>query len=133
MRCSSDSRAPESPATAFRAPASASRLLAPTPARTAATSGTSAASRRERVSSSTSGPRRFLHHVAELDSQRLLQRTLVGEAVDLLEEAAVFVWNEERRYVAVNEYAVRLIGLPRDEILGMHVGALSPDRAQGEI
>jgi PAS domain S-box-containing protein len=69
----------------------------------------------------------------DADSQQLLQRTLLGEAVDLLEEAAVFVWNEERHYVAVNDFAARLVGLPREEILGMPVGELSPDHARGDI
>jgi PAS domain S-box-containing protein len=69
----------------------------------------------------------------DADSQQLLQRTLLGEAVDLLEEAAVFVWNEERHYVAVNEHACRLLGLQRDDILGMPVGDLSPDHARGDI
>ena len=47
--------------------------------------------------------------------------------------AAVFVWNEERRYVAVNEEACRLVGLSREELIGMPVGDLSPDSAAGDI
>ena len=69
----------------------------------------------------------------DADPEQLLQRTLLGEAVDLLEEAAVFVWNEERRYVAVNEHAARLVGVPRGELLGMPVGDLSPDHARADI
>jgi PAS domain S-box-containing protein len=67
------------------------------------------------------------------DPQQFLQRTLLGEAVDLLEEAAVFVWNEERHYVAVNEHAAKLVGLPREELLGMPVGELTEDHAAADI
>ena len=67
------------------------------------------------------------------DTQQLLQRSLLGEAIDLLEDVAVFVWNEERNYVAVNEEACRLVGLSREELIGMRVGALSPDHADGDI
>jgi PAS domain-containing protein len=67
------------------------------------------------------------------DPQQFLQRTLLGEAVDLLEQAAVFVWNEERHYVAVNEFASELVGLPREELLGMPVGGLTDDHARADI
>jgi PAS domain S-box-containing protein len=61
------------------------------------------------------------------DTGRILQRTLLGEAVELVEEVAVFVWNEERRYVAVNDAACTLVGLPREELIGIRVGDMSPD------
>ncbi|HEX7526507.1 MAG TPA: PAS domain-containing protein, partial [Gaiellaceae bacterium] len=64
--------------------------------------------------------------------QRILQRALLGEAVDCVEGAAVFVWNDERNYVAVNEAACRLVGVARDELVGMPVGELSPDGAAGD-
>jgi PAS domain S-box-containing protein len=67
------------------------------------------------------------------DTQQLLQRSLLGEAIDLLEDVAVFVWNEERNYVAVNEAACRLVGLTRDELIGMRVGALTANDAVEEI
>jgi PAS domain S-box-containing protein len=67
------------------------------------------------------------------DAQQFLQRTLLGEAVDCLDEAAVFVWNEERHYVAVNEFAARLVGIPRDELLGMPVGDLTEDHGAADI
>ena len=67
------------------------------------------------------------------DALQILQRSLLGEAIDLVEGVAVFVWNEERHYVAVNEEACRLVGLGRDELIGMPVGDLSPDRAAGDI
>jgi PAS domain S-box-containing protein len=59
------------------------------------------------------------------DTAQILQRTLLGEALDLVEGAAVFVWNDDRRYVAVNEHACTLVGLSRDELIGLPVGELS--------
>ena len=64
---------------------------------------------------------------------QILQQSLLGEAIDLLDGVAVFVWNEERHYVAVNEEACRLVGLDRQELIGMLVGDLSPDRAAEEM
>ena len=59
----------------------------------------------------------------------VVQLALLGEAVDALDGVAVFVWNEERRYVAVNDEACELVGRSREQILGMEVGEMSPDRA----
>jgi PAS domain S-box-containing protein len=67
------------------------------------------------------------------DPQELLQQALLGEAADYLAGLAVFVWNEERRYVAVNQEACRLVGLSREELIGMPVGELSPDGAADEL
>jgi PAS domain S-box-containing protein len=67
------------------------------------------------------------------DAQHILQRALLGEALDCADGTAVFVWNEDRNYVAVNEEACRLVGLPREELIGMAVGGLSPDNATGDI
>jgi PAS domain S-box-containing protein len=69
----------------------------------------------------------------DIETEELLHRSLMGEAVDLLEEIAVFVWNDERRYVAVNEHACRLVGLDRAQLLGMRVGELSPDGARRDL
>ena len=63
----------------------------------------------------------------------LVQQALLGEAADGLAGVAVFVWNEDRRYVAVNEEACRLVGRSRDEILEMEVGALTPGGALAEM
>src|SRR3954452_8297350 len=57
-----------------------------------------------------------------VDAQRVLQRSLLGEAIDCAEGAAVFVWNEERNYVAVNEAACKLVGLDREKLIGTTVG-----------
>ena len=67
------------------------------------------------------------------EPQELLQQALLGEAADYLEGLALFVWNEERRYVAVSQEACRLVGLSRDELIGMPVGELSPDGAAGDM
>jgi PAS domain S-box-containing protein len=67
------------------------------------------------------------------DAQTTQQWALLGEAVGCLEAAAVFVWNEDRHYVAVNDEACRLVGMSRDELLGMRVGARSPGGAAREI
>ena len=67
------------------------------------------------------------------EPQRILQRALLGEAIDAAEGTAVFVWNEERHDVAVNDAACRLVGLERDELIGMPVGELSPGGAADEL
>lgn len=67
------------------------------------------------------------------DAQQLLQQSLLGEAIDFLEGLAVFVWNAERHYVAVNQEACRLVGLTREELIGMPVGDLSPDGASADM
>lgn len=67
------------------------------------------------------------------EAQQLLQRSLLGEAVDLLEGVAIFVWNEERHYVAVNEEACRLVGMSRAELIGMPVGELTVGHASEEL
>lgn len=57
------------------------------------------------------------------------QLALLGEAVECLEDVAVFVWDEDRNYVAANQPACELVGKTRAELLGMKVGDLSRDRA----
>jgi PAS domain S-box-containing protein len=63
--------------------------------------------------------------VSEADS--FAQLALLGEAAACLQDGAVFVWDEDRNYVAVNDAACRLVGLTREELLGMPVGSLSRD------
>jgi PAS domain S-box-containing protein len=67
------------------------------------------------------------------ESQKLLHATILGEALEHAEGTAVFVWNEERRYVAVNEEACRLTGMSRADLIGMPVGDRSQDGAAGDI
>jgi PAS domain-containing protein len=57
------------------------------------------------------------------------QLALLGEALDCTDDVAVFVWDDDRHYVAVNQAACRMIGRSRDEILTMRVGDMTPDRA----
>jgi PAS domain-containing protein len=53
------------------------------------------------------------------------QLALLGEAADCLEDVGVFVWDEDRNYVAVNQAACDLVGRTRAELLGAKVGELS--------
>jgi PAS domain S-box-containing protein len=59
----------------------------------------------------------------------LIQASLLGEAVDS-GPAAVFVADENRRYVAVNRTACALLGYSREELLGLSVDDLA-DGAPG--
>jgi PAS domain-containing protein len=57
------------------------------------------------------------------------QLALLGEAVECLDDVAVFVWDEDRNYVAVNQAGCRLVGKTRAEMLQLKVGDLSENRA----
>ena len=61
-------------------------------------------------------------------SQRLVHRSLLGEAIETMAGVAVFVWDEHRHYVAVNDAACTMTGLSRSELIGMPVG----DRTSGQ-
>ena len=50
----------------------------------------------------------------------LIQQSLLGDAVDE-GPVAVFVADEDRRYLAVNRYACMLLGYTREELLGLTV------------
>jgi PAS domain S-box-containing protein len=67
------------------------------------------------------------------DSQQLVHRSLLGEAVDGLTGVAVFVWDEGRHYVAVNNAACAVTGLSREELIGMPVGDMSEDGVKGTM
>src|SRR5688500_4145834 len=58
----------------------------------------------------------------------LIQHALLGEAVDEC-PAAIFVLGEDRKYVAVNAFACRLLGYERSELLALDPGevGLEPD------
>jgi PAS domain S-box-containing protein len=58
--------------------------------------------------------------VPERDATRLIQTTLIGEALDGA-PLAIFVADDDRRYIAVNDYACRLLGYTRDELLALGV------------
>jgi uncharacterized membrane protein YdjX (TVP38/TMEM64 family) len=50
----------------------------------------------------------------------LIQSNLLGEALENA-QLAVFVADEETRYIAVNSYACRMLGYAREELLDLHV------------
>lgn len=62
-------------------------------------------------------------------SQRLVHRSLIGEAVEAAHGVAVFVWDEHRHYVAVNDAACELTGLSRSDLIGMPVGDRTANQA----
>jgi PAS domain-containing protein len=63
------------------------------------------------------------------DAIEVAQLALLGEAAEHLHDVAVFVWDEDRNYVAANQAACDLLGKKRDEILGMRVGDMTENRA----
>ena len=72
-------------------------------------------------------------------SNPLIQASLLGEAVEN-GPVAVFVADEDRKYVAVNQAACALVGYDREELLSLHVNDLAENlgrwdemRAQGTI
>jgi PAS domain-containing protein len=62
-----------------------------------------------------------------------LQQTLLGDAAEHA-RIGVVVWNEELRYVAVNQWAAELFGVSREHLLGSRVGDQNPrDEARNAI
>jgi PAS domain S-box-containing protein len=59
-------------------------------------------------------------------SERLIQIALLGEAVDHA-PIAVFVFDADGRYVAVNGRACMLLGYDREEIVSRRIGELAVD------
>lgn len=59
----------------------------------------------------------------------LIQATLLGEAVEN-GPVAVFVADENRRYVAVNQAACTLVGYSREELLKLRVDDVAQDVGQ---
>ncbi len=53
-------------------------------------------------------------------AQPLVQASLVGEAIDR-GPVAVFVADEDMRYIAVNHFACTLLGYTREELLALRV------------
>lgn len=68
--------------------------------------------------------------MSDAEAIRLAQVALLGEATECMLDVAVFVWDEDRNYVAANDAACELIGRTREELLQMKVGDMTPDRAQ---
>jgi len=60
----------------------------------------------------------------ETDARALIHSALVGEALEH-GPMAVFVFDDEGRYLTVNHFACELLGYDRDELLRRCVGELS--------
>ena len=56
----------------------------------------------------------------------LIQQALLGEAADEC-PAAIFVLGEDRKYVAVNAFACRLLGYERGELLALDPADVGPE------
>ena len=65
-------------------------------------------------------------------SNEAVQQTLLGDAAEHA-NVGVMVWNEERRYVAANACACRLIGVTREALLAGHVGDSNQREVSGVI
>ena len=61
---------------------------------------------------------------ADNTARALIDTVLVGEALEH-GPVAVFVFDENGRYLAVNGMACRLLGYERDELLSLRLGDLS--------
>jgi len=57
-----------------------------------------------------------------------VQQTLMAEAIATA-SVGFLVWDDERRYVAVNAAACELLGCSLEEIIGSTVGTKTPDGA----
>jgi PAS domain S-box-containing protein len=53
-------------------------------------------------------------------AEPLIQASLLGEAIDH-GPVAVFVADDDLRYIAVNEFACSLLGYSREEVLGLRI------------
>jgi PAS domain-containing protein len=67
--------------------------------------------------------------MTHVSAEQLAQLALLGEAAECLEKVAMFVWDDDRNYVAANDAACALVGRTREELLGMKVGDMTADRA----
>jgi PAS domain S-box-containing protein len=64
-------------------------------------------------------------------AEPLIQASLLGEAIDS-GPVAVFVADDELRYIAVNEFACTLLGYTREELLGLSAAEVMRDAATEE-
>jgi PAS domain S-box-containing protein len=63
-------------------------------------------------------------------AEPLIQASLLGEAIDH-GPVAVFVADDELRYIAVNEFACALLGYSREELLGLRVTDVAQNGSAG--
>lgn len=61
---------------------------------------------------------------------RISQIALLGEAAAFLGDVAIFVWDDDRNYVAANDAACALVGKTDEELLQMKVGDMTADHAE---
>ena len=75
-----------------------------------------------------------MHPVQAADNtaRALIDTVLVGEALEH-GPVAVFVFDEEGRYLAVNGMACRLLGYEREELLARRLGDLSTQTAEEAV
>jgi PAS domain S-box-containing protein len=64
-------------------------------------------------------------------SHDLIQQNLLGDAIDR-GPVAVFVADDDQRYMAVNDYACRLLGYTREELLGLTVTDVAVNTGAGD-
>jgi PAS domain S-box-containing protein len=57
-------------------------------------------------------------------AEHLIQITLLGEAIEYM-PVAVFVFDDEGRYIAVNAHASTMLGYTREELLSQRLGDLA--------
>ena len=64
-------------------------------------------------------------------AHELVQRSLVGEAVDS-GPVAIFVADDDQKYLAVNAYACELLGYTREQLLELHVSDVAVNDGAAE-
>jgi PAS domain S-box-containing protein len=60
-----------------------------------------------------------------VEARAHIQQVLLGDALEWATDFGAFVLDEHGRYIAVNDFACRLVGLSREEILGLEIGAFN--------
>jgi PAS domain S-box-containing protein len=64
----------------------------------------------------------------DVDLERMVQGTLLGEAA-LTAEVAALLADEQGQYIAVNDEAVRLTGYTRSDLTSVRMGSLGADES----
>ena len=61
-----------------------------------------------------------------VEARTKIQQVLLGDALEWATDLGAFVLDEQGRYLAVNDAACKLVGLSREEILGLEIGTFNP-------
>jgi PAS domain S-box-containing protein len=61
-----------------------------------------------------------------VEARSHIQQVLFGDALEWATDFGAFVLDEHGRYLAVNDYACKLVGLSREELLGLEIGSFNP-------